>query len=59
MSKLHKLLGGLAAIGLLAALAVVGDFAAQPASSHVVTVKADVTSALEVDAQCFNCVENS
>jgi len=60
MSRFRTLLGGLAAIGLLAAFVAIGDFSAQSVSSHVATatVKADATSAIAVAAACFNCVEN-
>ena len=60
MSRFRTLLGGLAAIGLLAAFVAIGDFSfsAQSVSSHVATVKADATSAIAVDAACFNCVES-
>jgi hypothetical protein len=59
MSKLRKLLGGLAGIGLLTAFAIGGTVSVtQATSSHVASFRADTADVTYISpaAGCINCV---
>ena len=57
MSKIRALLGGLAAIGALAAFVAVGGFSAHSAPSHVVVSRAEATGHADAtQGACLSCV---
>jgi hypothetical protein len=58
MSKFRNLLGGLAGIGLLAALAVTGVSSGQTTSPHVASFQADAVAMAATASQpgCLNCL---